>query len=139
MTERARARSCPSRAWSATRTARSAWSDDGPDSIGRMHGFHGNFGVLVRAYAYVFAARRATGCKEVSERAVAERELPAALVRDAFPLAYPDGRPMHEFVATARALRERDGHPGDGRRQAPDRPRLPPLDGVLPARGGGGA
>src|SRR5207249_11126421 len=29
-------------------------SADREDSIGRMHGFHGNFGVLVRAYAYVF-------------------------------------------------------------------------------------
>src|SRR5204862_5503281 len=27
---------------------------DRPRSIGRLHAFHGNFGVLVRAYAYVF-------------------------------------------------------------------------------------
>ena len=44
-----------------TTTGTFALDHDRPDSIGRMHGFHGNFGVLVRAYAYVFAPRRATG------------------------------------------------------------------------------
>ena len=38
-----------------------------PDSIGRMHGFLGNFGVLVRAYAYVFLHGR-DGLKEVAAR-----------------------------------------------------------------------
>jgi glycine dehydrogenase subunit 2 len=33
----------------------------------------------------------------------------AERVKDAFPLAYPDGRPMHEFVATAVPLKEQTG------------------------------
>src|SRR5207244_12737954 len=39
------------------------WDHDRPDSIGRVHGFNGNFGVLVRAFAYVFEIGRAS-CRE---------------------------------------------------------------------------
>ena len=77
---------------------------DRPRSIGRMHGFHGNVGVLVRAYAYVFA-HGADGLKAVSERATLNANYLLSLVQGAFPAAYPD-RPMHEFVATARGLRD---------------------------------
>jgi glycine dehydrogenase subunit 2 len=82
-------------------------SADRVDSIGRMHGFHGNFGVLVRAYAYVFL-HGSDGLQEVGERAVLNANYLAELVKGAFPLAY-SGRPMHEFVATARPLREQTG------------------------------
>jgi glycine dehydrogenase subunit 2 len=76
---------------------------DRPDSIGRIHGFGGNFGVLVRAYAYVFM-HGGNGVKAVAERAVLNANYLAALVKETYPLAYP-GRPMHEFVATAKPLR----------------------------------
>jgi glycine dehydrogenase subunit 2 len=79
---------------------------DRPDSIGRMHGFLGNVGILVRAYAYVFLHGR-DGLKEVAELAVLNANYLASLVSDVFPLAVPEGRPMHEFVASARDLRER--------------------------------
>jgi glycine dehydrogenase subunit 2 len=79
------------------------WDHDRPDSIGRISGFHGNFGVLVRAFAYVFGHGR-DGLREVGERAVLNANYLAALVKDAYPLAYP-GRPMHEFVSTARPLK----------------------------------
>jgi glycine dehydrogenase subunit 2 len=78
---------------------------DRPDSIGRIHGFHGNFGVLVRAYAYVFGYG-GDGLTAVSEAAVLNANYLAALVTGAFPLAFPDGRPMHEFVSTAKPLRK---------------------------------
>ena len=62
----------------------------------------------------------------------------AALVREDFPLAFPDGRPMHEFVATARPLKERTGiRAMDVAKRVIDLG-LPPLDGVLPAGGGRG-
>jgi glycine dehydrogenase subunit 2 len=76
---------------------------DRPDSIGRVHGFHGNFGVLVRAYAYVFL-HGGDGLERLSERAVLNANYLAERVKDTYPLAFP-GRPMHEFVATARPLR----------------------------------
>ena len=81
---------------------------DRPGSIGRMHGFYGNFGVLVRAYAYVFLHGR-DGLADVAERAVLNANYLAELVRDDFPLAYPSRRPMHEFVATAKPLAARTG------------------------------
>jgi glycine dehydrogenase subunit 2 len=79
-----------------------------PRSIGRMHGFHGNIGILIRAYAYVFLHGR-DGLTEVAERAVLNANYLAERVKEAFPLAYPNGRPMHEFVSTAVPLRERTG------------------------------
>jgi glycine dehydrogenase subunit 2 len=78
--------------------------DDRPDSIGRIHGFHGNFGVLVRAYLYVFL-HGGDGLQAVSERAVLNANYLASLVKQAYPLAFPGGRPMHEFVSTAKPLR----------------------------------
>jgi glycine dehydrogenase subunit 2 len=83
-------------------------SEEAPDAIGRMHGFLGNFGVLVRAYAYVFLHGR-DGLKEVAELSVLNANYLASRVSDLFPLAYPGGRPMHEFVATARQLKEETG------------------------------
>ena len=79
-----------------------------PDSIGRMHGFLGNFAILVRAYAYVFLHGR-DGLKEVAERAVLNANYLAHLVKGSYPLEYPDMPPMHEFVSSARALKEETG------------------------------
>ena len=69
-----------------------------------MHGFHGNFGVLVRAFAYVFGHGR-EGLREVGERAVLNANYLATAVKESFPLAFP-GQPMHEFVSTARRFRK---------------------------------
>src|SRR6476619_3002580 len=70
------------------------WDDDRPRSIGRLHGYHGNAAVLVRAYAYVFL-HGADGLKAVSELAALNANYLAHLVREEFPLAHPDMRPMH--------------------------------------------
>jgi glycine dehydrogenase subunit 2 len=85
-----------------------AWDADRPKTIGRLHGFNGNFGVLVRAYAYVFL-HGADGLREVSELAALNANYLAALIAQDFPLAFPDEQPMHEFVATARPLKEATG------------------------------
>jgi len=75
-----------------------------PESIGRVHGFHGNFGVLVRAYAYVFG-NGGDGLREVGERAVLNARYLAERVKASYPLAFPDGEPMHEFVSTSKPLK----------------------------------
>ena len=85
-------------------TGRYSWDHDRPYSIGRVHGFHGNFGVLVRAFAYVFGHGR-DGLREVGERVVLNANYLASRVKDVYPLAYP-GRPMHEFVSTAKPFRK---------------------------------
>ena len=81
---------------------------DEPSTIGRMHGFHGNIGVLVRAYLYVFL-HGSDGLEEVAERAVLNANYLATLLPGETPLAFPDARPMHEFVATAAPLETATG------------------------------
>jgi glycine dehydrogenase subunit 2 len=80
------------------------WDHDRPESIGRIHGWGGNFGVLVRAYAYVFG-NGGDGLRAVAERAVLNARYLAERVKGEFPLAF-DGPPMHEFVSTARSYRK---------------------------------
>ena len=43
--------------------------DDQPESIGRLRGFHGNYGVFVRAYAYILSLGL-RGLQEAWETAV---------------------------------------------------------------------
>ncbi|HEY6567772.1 MAG TPA: aminomethyl-transferring glycine dehydrogenase subunit GcvPB [Actinomycetota bacterium] len=84
------------------------WEHDRPRSIGRLHGFNGNMGVLVRAYAYVFL-HGADGLAEVSELAALNANYMASLLAEDFPLAYPDTPPMHEFVSSADTLKRDTG------------------------------
>ena len=80
------------------------WDHDRPDSIGRIHSFHGNFGINVRAYAYL-RSLGPEGLRSVAEHAVLNANYLRVLVEDAFPTAYP-GTCMHEFVATAKPLKK---------------------------------
>jgi glycine dehydrogenase subunit 2 len=80
------------------------WDRDRPDSIGPVHGFYGNFGILVRAFSYVFG-HGYDGLKAVGERAVLNANYLAARVTEAYPLAYQQP-PMHEFVATAQRFKK---------------------------------
>jgi len=66
-------------------------------SIGRMKAFYGNFGVLVRAYAYV-RMLGAAGLRRVAENAVLNANYLKVQVEKSFPVKYPR-RCMHEFVA----------------------------------------
>jgi glycine dehydrogenase subunit 2 len=90
------------------------WAFDRPKSIGRIHGFFGQFGVLVRAYAYL-CALGGQGLRNVSETAVLCANYLAQRIRHAYPLPFgpDDGQPMssspcaHGFVALPRTLLER--------------------------------
>jgi glycine dehydrogenase subunit 2 len=76
----------------------------GPKSIGRMRGFHGNYGCLVRAYAYI-RSLGADGLRDASETAVLNANYLLARLQkrtrppiaELLPLAY-GGLCMHEFV-----------------------------------------
>ena len=65
-------------------------------SIGRLGLFAGNFGVLVRAYAYILSLG-AQGLRDISEAAVLNANYLQARLRDAYRLPY-DRRCMHEVV-----------------------------------------
>jgi glycine dehydrogenase subunit 2 len=72
------------------------WDYDRPGSIGSVHGFFGNFAVMVRAYCYI-RALGAEGLREVSHRAVLNANYLMASLKDAYDLPY-NSRCMHEFV-----------------------------------------
>jgi glycine dehydrogenase subunit 2 len=79
-----------------------------PKSIGRLRGFQGNYGVFVRAYAYV-RSLGAAGLREVSEVAVLNANyLLAALRREGvleyLPEAY-DRLCMHEFALSGAPMK----------------------------------
>jgi glycine dehydrogenase subunit 2 len=71
-----------------------------PQSIGRMGAFHGNFGVILRAYAYM-RLLGADGLRAISEAAVLNANYVQARLRDAYDLPY-DRRCMHEVVFSGR-------------------------------------
>ncbi|HET9119136.1 MAG TPA: aminomethyl-transferring glycine dehydrogenase subunit GcvPB [Solirubrobacterales bacterium] len=83
---------------------------DRPQSIGRLRGFQGNFGVFVRSYAYILSLG-GDGLQEASETAVLNANYLLAKMSEGVagtyaPVAF-DRRCMHEFVLSgARAKRE---------------------------------
>jgi glycine dehydrogenase subunit 2 len=79
---------------------------DKPNSIGRVRGFAGPFGVFVRSYAFM----RAYGpeLREMSEIAVLNANYLLARLRDVYDLPY-DRLCMHEFVLSARNLKREHG------------------------------
>ena len=89
---------------------RYALDHERPRSIGRLRGFHGNFGVFVRAYAYICSVG-GDGLRDVSETAVLNANyLRARLaepgIGELLPIAF-DRTCMHEFVLSgAPAKRE---------------------------------
>jgi glycine dehydrogenase subunit 2 len=73
---------------------------DLPQSIGRLSGFMGNAGVLLRAYIYMRLIGR-DGMQRVGEFATLNANYLLARFRDAgFDLAYPTRRATHEFILT---------------------------------------
>jgi glycine dehydrogenase subunit 2 len=69
------------------------------NSIGRLHAFHGNFGMHVRAYTYI-RMHGAAGLRQVSEDAVLNANYLLANLRDRYEVAF-DRTCMHELVLSA--------------------------------------
>lgn len=86
------------------KTGKWFWDNNRPDSIGRVHGFHGNFAMVLRAYTYV-RSLGADGLHAVSERAVLNANYLRKRIEDVYPMAHP-GLCMHEFVATAKKFKK---------------------------------
>jgi len=71
-----------------------------PQSIGKLMGFAGNAGVLLRAWVYARLLGR-EGMVRVAEYATLNANYMAARLREAgFQLAYPERRATHEFIVT---------------------------------------
>ena len=81
--------------------------DERPLSIGRVRSFYGNFGVLVKAYAYI-RALGPEGLKEASEMSVLNANYLAKKLGGLYPLAHK-GHCMHEFVLNGGPLKHETG------------------------------
>ena len=76
-------------------------------TIGRMGAFHGNFGALVRAYAYMSTLGK-EGIANISRDAVINANYILSQLKGHYDLPY-DRSCMHEVVFSARSLRREHG------------------------------
>jgi glycine dehydrogenase subunit 2 len=76
---------------------------DQPRSIGRVRSFFGNIGILLRGWLYIRTLGPG-GLREVSENAVLNANYLLSRVKGVYDVPHGD-RCMHEFVASARALK----------------------------------
>jgi glycine dehydrogenase subunit 2 len=75
------------------------WDYERPRSIGRVHSYYGNYGILVRALTYILTLG-ASGVAEVSREAILNANYLKARLKDAFQPSH-EGYCMHEFVLSA--------------------------------------
>ena len=71
---------------------------DAPQSIGKIRAFFGNFGIMVRAYAYILSLG-ASGLKQISETAVINANYLMHRLKDYYHIAH-DRLCKHECVFT---------------------------------------
>lgn len=77
------------------------------NSIGKMGAFHGNFGVLLRAYVYISLLGK-DGIAKISEDAVLNANYILNALKDVLDLPY-DRTCMHEVVFSARNFKKKFG------------------------------
>ncbi len=74
------------------------WSNDFPQSIGRVSSFYGNIGVCLKAYAYIRSLGN-EGLRDVARYSVLAANYLRVKLKDLFPTPF-DRSCMHEFIAT---------------------------------------
>jgi glycine dehydrogenase subunit 2 len=79
------------------------WSEDFPRSIGKVRSFYGNFGILVRAYAYMLAMG-SDGLTQATRMAVLNANYLRKRLERAYDLAYTTPC-MHECVFSDESFR----------------------------------
>ncbi len=80
------------------------WSEDFPRSIGRVRSFFGNFGILVRAYAYILAMG-GEGLSRATQMAVLNANYLRKRLESAYQLASPSPC-LHECVFSDRSFQQ---------------------------------
>ena len=85
------------------------WDFDRPLSIGQMHAFYGNVGVVVKAYAYMLALG-AEGIRDACRLAVLAANYLRVCLGEDYDIAY-DALCKHEFVLSA-ARQMHENHVG---------------------------
>ncbi|EEG76225.1 Glycine dehydrogenase (decarboxylating) [Dethiobacter alkaliphilus AHT 1] len=82
-----------------------------PQSIGKVHGFYGNFGVVVKAYTYLRMMGK-EGLKQASADAVLNANYLMERLKKTYYLPY-DRVCKHEFVLSAREQKKKGAGAGD--------------------------
>ena len=72
------------------------WDYQRPKSIGKVHSFYGNYGVMLRAWAYIKTVG-GKGLKKITENAVLNANYLKARLKKDFELPYAEDS-LHEFV-----------------------------------------
>jgi glycine dehydrogenase subunit 2 len=80
---------------------------DRPKSVGRVRSFVGNFGMMVRAYAYI-REMGPEGLKAATDFAVLSANYVKARLKDEFPAAF-DTTCMHEVIVSDKKLQRETG------------------------------
>ena len=78
---------------------------DIPNSIGKVQGYYGNWGVVLKAYIFIIL-NGGDGLKHISERAVLNSNYLRKKVEKFMDIPY-DGLKKHEFVASASCMKEK--------------------------------
>ena len=78
-----------------------------PKSIGKVKNFYGNFGVIVKAYAYILALG-ADGIKDAAQQAVLSANYLRQELKKDYHVPF-DRLCKHEFVATAKTQMDENG------------------------------
>ncbi len=78
-----------------------------PHSIGRLRSFVGNFGMMVRAYAYI-REMGAEGLKAATDLAVLNANYVRATIGDDYPAAF-DALCMHEVIVSDKRIQKETG------------------------------
>src|SRR6056297_135195 len=81
------------------------WDYDRPKSIGKVHGFYGNYGVLIRAYSYIKTLGY-KGLKKTTENAVLNANYMKVKLKEDFELPYEENS-LHEFVLSGVKQKEK--------------------------------
>jgi glycine dehydrogenase subunit 2 len=84
-----------------------AWDDNRPQSIGTLHAFYGNAGIILRALAYILR-HGAPGLQQISENAVLAANYILARLKSTFETG-SDNLCKHECVLSASELKKQYG------------------------------
>ncbi len=79
---------------------------DRPDTIGKIRAFYGNFGVMIRALAYILTTG-AGGLEKITEQAVLNSNYIRHKLKEDFHIPY-DSPTLHEVIFSDKTLEEYD-------------------------------
>ncbi|HLV09652.1 MAG TPA: aminomethyl-transferring glycine dehydrogenase subunit GcvPB [Halanaerobiales bacterium] len=80
------------------------WDSECPTSCGKLHAFYGNYGVILKAYAYI-RALGGKGLKETTENAVLNANYMKTHLKEFYELPY-EANSLHEFVLSGSRQKE---------------------------------